>query len=188
MLSAKFKVSFVKLSPGIRRALKDILHDAVTSNLTLTAYRKEKGKKKTLVCWKKMKKKKENKHPKKKWKKCYASFRVFFFLLLCYLFHISADIKQHQIVRNRPWFSGDVKRVAGTLPSEDTWQNALWGWLQLRKCLAFYTHITHCLLTPLLQTTLGKKRGAVLNKCHTSLQELHWSLLLCKSRMSWCVC
>lgn len=79
MLSAKFKVSFVKLSPGIRRALKDILHDAVTSNLTLTAYRKEKGKKKTLVCWKKMKKKKENKHPKKKWKKCYASFRVFFF-------------------------------------------------------------------------------------------------------------
>ena len=78
MLSAKFKVGFVKLSLGIRRALKDILHDAVTSNLTLTAYRKNKKhthKKNKNACVLKEDEKNERK------KKCYASFRdsAFFF-------------------------------------------------------------------------------------------------------------
>lgn len=40
MLSTKFKVSFVKLSLEIRCGLKDILHNAVTSNLIIIAYQK----------------------------------------------------------------------------------------------------------------------------------------------------
>lgn len=40
MLSTKFKLSFVKMSLEIRRGLKDILHNAVTSNLIIIAYQK----------------------------------------------------------------------------------------------------------------------------------------------------
>lgn len=56
MLSTKFKVSFVKLSLEIRYSLKDILHNAVTSNLIITTYQK------SFMCLKGK-------------KKCYASFR-----------------------------------------------------------------------------------------------------------------
>lgn len=53
MLSTKFKVSFVKLSLEIRYSLKDILHNAVTSNLIITTYQKSfmclKGKKKNAI-------------------------------------------------------------------------------------------------------------------------------------------
>lgn len=80
MLSAKFKVSFVKLSPGIRRALKDILHDAVTSNLTLTAYRKEKGKKKRSCVERRWKKRKKINTPKKNEKNAMPVLEFFFFL------------------------------------------------------------------------------------------------------------
>lgn len=96
--------------------------------------------------------------------------RCAFFSPHHYLSHISTDIKRHQIQWNRPWFSSDVKKVAGTLPSEDTWQNALWGWLLLRKCLTFFTHITHCLLNLFCTRLHWRKREAVLNECHTSLK------------------
>lgn len=139
MLSAKFKVSFVKLSLEIRHILKDILHNTVTSNLIIITYQNQSTKK-----------------MKKKFAVPVLEKMCFFFLLFHCLFHISADIKRHQIMWNRPWFSSDVKRVAGTLPSEDTRQNALWGWLRLRKCLTFFTHITHCLLTPFSYT--GEKK------------------------------
>lgn len=41
MLPTKFKVSFVKLSLEIRHGLKDILHNTVTSNLMIIAYKKD---------------------------------------------------------------------------------------------------------------------------------------------------
>ena len=161
MLSAKFKVSFVKLSPGIRRALKDILHDAVTSNLTLITYQK---KRKSLVCWKKMKKKERKKinTKNKTKKKCYASFRdmclFFFFTLLLLVSHLS----WHQTASN------SVKQTLIQRWCEEGCRYFT-KWRYMTKCSLrlttaeevsgfLYPHHSLPAHPLLLQTTLGKKK------------------------------
>ena len=161
MLSAKFKVSFVKLSPGIRRALKDILHDAVTSNLTLITYQK---KRKSLVCWKKMKKKERKKiNTKNKTKKnampvleiC-AFF--FFFTLLLLVSHLS----WHQTASN------SAKQTLIQRWCEEGCRYFT-KWRYMTKCSLrlttaeevsgfLYPHHSLPAHPLLLQTTLGKKK------------------------------
>lgn len=172
MLSTKFKVSFVKLSLEIRYSLKDILHNAVTSNLIITTYQK------SFMCLKGK-------------KKCYASFR-------------EKEIKHSYFAITFSIFqlaSNSIKPCEAHLDSVVMWRGLQvlyqvkthdkmlfevdysWGsvWLSLPTSLNAFS-------PPFAPDYTREKKGAVLNKCHRSLQELHWSLLLCKFRMSWCLC
>lgn len=117
---------------------------------------------------------------------------------LLYLFcscslHISTDIKRHQIARNSPWLCMAAKRVAGILPSQKVR-------VEIRDKMPFevdyswegsrssFTHITRCSSPPFFAPDYTEEKRLSCFECHTSLKELHWSSLLCKFRMSWCLC
>lgn len=184
MLSTKFKVSFVKLSLEIRRGLKDILHTVVTSKLIIISHEK------SLMCWKI----KQGSGWEGVWVSvCFwvnwgtegggsfleMHFCIFFFYS-CSL-RISTDIKRHQIARNSPWLcmAEEGCRYFNKSKSAcwNTWQNALWGWLRLRrKSQFFYSHHS-LLLTPfLLQTTLRRRGWAVssVTPASKSYTDLHF--------------
>lgn len=80
------------------------------------------------------------------------------------------------------------ERVAATLPSKDMWQNALWGRLQWRKTVNFLNCITRCCSPPLAPDSEKRKGQELFWIPVSSLQQVHWSLALCKFRLSWCLC
>lgn len=189
MLSTKFKVSFVKLSLEIRRGLKDILHTVVTSNLIIIS------REKSLVL-----KDEDGKRVRGCVGVCFewgGGFVIFRDALLClFLLLLVAHLNWHQTASNSTKQSSTLHcceegcRYFTKSKSArwNTWQNALWGWLQLRrKSQFFYPH--HSLqLTPFFAPDYTEEKRLSCFECHTSLQELHWSSLQCKFRMSWCLC